>query len=73
MNRVKEHKALESLIRQYGLTVERRRKHYVVEDSKGNAVTTISHSPSDPHFARQTVRVLVSRGYLPVSAKNVKF
>jgi len=71
MNRIKEHKALEELIRPYGLTMTRERKHYAIR--KGDAYdATVSHSPSDPHFARQTIRDLVRKGYLPDSVKGVK-
>lgn len=71
MNRVKEHKALADLIRPYGLEMVRERKHYSIR--RGDAyVATVSHSPSDPHFARQTVRDLVRKGYLPESVKGIK-
>lgn len=71
MNRVKEHKALAELIRPYGLTMERERKHYSIR--KGDAyVATVSHSPSDQHFARQVIRDLVRKGYLPESVKGAK-
>jgi len=71
MNRVKEHKALETLIGRYGLEMVRERKHYSIRKG-GNYVATVSHSPSDPHFARQTIRDLVRKGYLPEEVKGVK-
>lgn len=72
MNRIKEHKALADLIAPYGLTMVRERKHFSIRDGKGNYVTTVSHSPSDPHFARQTIRQLVRMGRVPESVKGVK-
>jgi hypothetical protein len=71
MNRVKEHKALAELIRPYGLEMVRERKHYSIR--KGAVyVATVSHSPSDQNFARQTVRDLVRKGHLPESVKGIK-
>ena len=70
-NRVKEHKALESLINQHGLVMVRARKHYQIEKD-GKYIATVSHSPSDQNFARQTVRDLVRKGFLPAAVKNVK-
>ena len=71
-NRVKEHKALEALVNQHGMVVIRARKHYQIEKD-GKFVATVSHSPSDQHFARQVVRDLVRKGHLPESAKGLKF
>ena len=71
MNRVSEHRRLEEFIKPYGLTMTRERKHYAIRKVDAY-VATVSHSPSDPHFARQTIRDLVRKGYLPVSVKGVK-
>lgn len=72
MNRVKEHRALSELIAPYGLVMVKERKHFSIRDDQGNYVTTVSHSPSDPYFARQTVRQLVRMGRVPESIKGVK-
>lgn len=72
MNYVKEHKRLQALIESHGLTYERGRKHYEIRKG-GQYVATVSHSPSDMHFARQAVRDLVRKGLLPDSVKAVKF
>ena len=72
MNRVKEHKALAEAIAPYGLTMVKDRKHFSIRDREGNYVTSVSHSPSDPHFARQTIRQLVRIGRVPETLKGVK-
>ena len=69
----KSHKALEVAIRPYGLVLVKERKHYAIRDQRGNFISSVSHSPSDPHFARQTVRELVKVGRLPEELKRVKF
>lgn len=75
MNRTKERRQLKELLEAHGMTIEQRgngNPHYVI--MKGSkAVASNSHSPSDPHAFRQTVRVLVRQGLLPESAKRVKF
>lgn len=68
----KQHKALAELIGKYGLTLEKGRKHYAILKD-GKQVTSVSSSPSDPYFARQTVRCLVRDGLLPESVKGTKF
>ena len=69
---MKQHKALSELLRKYNLELEAGRTHHRVVTRQGKYITSVSSSPSDPHFGNQTVRTLVRMGALPAEAKKVK-
>jgi hypothetical protein len=68
----KPHKKLADVIGKYGLTLELGKGHYEIKKG-GKYITSVSSTPSDPHFARQTIRCLVRDGHLPIEAKTIKF
>lgn len=63
---------LANLLQGYGLRLEHGGKHYLVKDARDKLLTSVATSPSDPYFARQTVRYLVRCGALPESCRSAR-
>jgi hypothetical protein len=65
MNDKKERRDFESLLRKYGLEVQRGGSGHMKVMKQGNCVTSLAHSTTDPHYLRRTVSRLVRDGHLP--------
>jgi hypothetical protein len=73
MRHTKTHRKLAEVLAPYGLTYADQGRHYSIVNRQGNYVTSVAASPSDPHFARQTIRYLVRAGLVPDDLRKVKF
>lgn len=73
MNLPKNHRKLADVIAPFGLTYVQRGSHYGIVDGQGHFVASVASTPSDMHFARQTIRHLVRDGILPQELRKVKF
>lgn len=67
----KAHKRLNEVLNGYKLSLVEGKNHMKVVDASGKYITSVSASPSDPYFARQTIRALVRDGHLPESVKKL--